>query len=336
MRSTAATPASSARRRAGTPNTSHRHPPEPARAVVITLLLVALLASGCGGGGDGGSGGAGAKGAKGARAKPKPKPPPELPRGGRVLLPKYRIVTFYGAPQADELGVLGIGTPTRAGKQLLAYTKAYRRFNRPTMPAMELIVTIAANAPGPDGLYRNRTDDKIIRRYLKAARKIKAILILDVQPGRAEFLPEVMRLRKYLVEPDVSLAIDPEWRVRAPALPGQQIGFSDAREVNAVSFWLDRLTREKNLPQKLLLVHRFTNDMIHHERRLKRRRSVAMVLNVDGFGTQTLKIDKYKAFTRADRRFFNGFKLFFNEDTNTMKPREVNRLRPKPDLVMYE
>ena len=37
--------------------------------------------------------------------------PPELPRGGREILPRYRVVGFYGAPQDDELGELGIGTP---------------------------------------------------------------------------------------------------------------------------------------------------------------------------------------------------------------------------------
>ena len=77
-------------------------------------------------------------------------------------------------------------------------------------------------------------------------------------------------------------------------------------------------------------------DMIHHEKRLKKRQHVAMVLNVDGFGTQTLKLDKYNAFTKMDKRFYNGFKLFFEEDTNTMKPSDVAKMRPKPDLVMYE
>lgn len=300
-----------------------------AAALGGVLLLVVLLALACGGGASGG-------GDKGAAVKPKPKPIPELPRGGRRILPDFRVVAFYGAPQDEELGTLGIGTPTQAGKRLLKVASSYRRLGKPVLPAMQLLAAVAANAPGPDGKFRTRQPDAVIARYLKAARKIKALLILDIQPGYAEFLPEVMRLRKWLVKPDVSLAIDPEWRVQPPARPGQVIGSVDAREVNAVSFWLDRLTRQKRLPQKLLLVHRFTNDMIKNQRRLKRRAHVAMVLNVDGFGGRAVKIGKYRAFTRMDRRFFAGFKLFFKEDVNILKPENIRTLRPRPDMISYE
>src|ERR687897_561449 len=34
--------------------------------------------------------------------------PLELPRGGRQILPRFRVVAFYGAPQAEELGALGV------------------------------------------------------------------------------------------------------------------------------------------------------------------------------------------------------------------------------------
>ena len=53
----------------------------------------------------------------------------------------------------------------------------------------------------------------MIRRYLKAARKAKALLMLDIQPGRSDFFTETTRLRKWLKEPDVGLALDPEWRM---------------------------------------------------------------------------------------------------------------------------
>ena len=70
---------------------------------------------------------------------------------------------------------------------------------------------------------------------------------------------------------------------------------------------------------------------------LQERPQLAMVLNADGFGTQELKRAKYDAFTRSPRRFFDkGFKLFYREDTDLMRPREVLRLRPPPDVVVYE
>jgi hypothetical protein len=33
---------------------------------------------------------------------------------------------------------------------------------------------------------------------------------------------------------------------------------------------------------------------------------------------------------------YNGFKLFFEEDTGLMSPRDVFGLRPPPDVVVYE
>src|SRR5688500_10677457 len=51
--------------------------------------------------------------------------PIELPRGGRSLLPEYRLVGFYGAPQDEALGALGIGTPDEASKRLLEQARAY-------------------------------------------------------------------------------------------------------------------------------------------------------------------------------------------------------------------
>ena len=119
-------------------------------------------------------------------------------------------------------------------------------------------------------------------------------------------------------------------------VPGQVIGSVDAREVNAVSAWLSQLTQRNRLPQKLFLIHQFTDDMVD-DTRLQERRGLAMVLNADGFGTQELKRVKYHAFTRSPRRFFGeGFKLFYREDTKLMTPRQVLRLKPSPDVVVYE
>ena len=119
-------------------------------------------------------------------------------------------------------------------------------------------------------------------------------------------------------------------------IPGQVIGSVEAREVNAVSAWLSQIVERNQLPQKLFLIHQFTNDMVD-DTQLQERRGLAMVLNADGFGTQELKRVKYHAFTRSPRRFYGkGFKLFYREDTNLMTPREVLRLRPPPDVVVYE
>jgi hypothetical protein len=198
---------------------------------------------------------------------------------------------------------------------------------------------VAESAPGAHGAYSQRQSPATVAHYLSAARRHGALLVLDIQPGRVPFMREVRALRRFLAEPDVSLALDPEWSIGPGQQPGRQIGSTDAGTVNAASRYLARIVRERHLPQKLLVVHRFTHDMIRSEGALERNPGVALVVNVDGFGNQAVKVAKYREFTRdrrAARVRSNGFKLFYKEDTNLMSPRRVLRLKPVPDLVVYE
>ncbi|HEX8054140.1 MAG TPA: hypothetical protein VF517_14205 [Thermoleophilaceae bacterium] len=293
---------------------------------VALIVVVALLV----GGDDGESDRAGEDRAAAAA-------PPELPRGGRRILPRFRLVAFYGAPQAGELGALGIGTPDQAGRRLARQARTYRRPGRPVLPVFELIAVVANGSPGRDGRYRTRQGAATIRRYLAAARRARALLLLDIQPGRADFLAEMRALEPFLREPDVGLALDPEWHVGAGQVPGQVLGSVDAGVVNTVSARLAAIVRERRLPDKLLVVHQFTANMVRRKPTLARPPGVALVLDVDGFGTQAQKIAKYRELTRGGGpRFAHGLKLFFREDTDLMSPPEVLRLRPQPQLVVYE
>lgn len=262
--------------------------------------------------------------------------PAELPRGGRTILPRFRVVAFYGAPQDRQLGALGIGSPARAARRLERQARAYARPGRRVLPAMELIATVASDHPGDDGDWSLRQDRATIARYLRAARRHRMLLILDIQPGRAPFMREVRALERFLREPDVSLALDPEWSMAPGQVPGRQIGSTDAATVNEVGAYLAGLVRRHDLPQKLLLVHRFTADMIREDDRLADHRGVALTINVDGFGDRPNKIVKYREFTEGRRGKSNGLKLFYEEDTDLLTPQRVLRLRPPPDVVVYE
>ena len=55
---------------------------------------------------------------------------------------------------------------------------------------MELIAVTAAAHPGEGERYNTRQDAAIIDRYHRAARKAKALLVLDIQPGRSDFFTE--------------------------------------------------------------------------------------------------------------------------------------------------
>ena len=259
----------------------------------------------------------------------------ELPRGGRSLLPDYRLVAFYGAPQSDELGALGVGSPSEAAKRLAKQARDYRG-NRPVLPVFELIAAVAASDPGGDGEYVLRERDSVIREYLAEARRHRALLLLDIQPGRADFVDEVERLRPYLREPDVGLALDPEWHVGPDGIPGAVIGSVGADTVNEISADLAKLSRRLDLPEKLFVIHRFTAGMIEGGR-VHDRPGLATVINVDGFGDPPNKIAKYKQLHPEHGSGLDaGFKLFYNEDTGLMTPNQVLSMSPKPDLIVYE
>ncbi len=306
-----------------------------ALGAVALVAVVGGIAAGAGGGDPDRDPSDGASTTKTTTADAAPKPA-QLPGGGRRLFPDRRVVAFYGNPRDDELGALGIGTPAQAAKRLLKQAKPYTLKTRPVLPAMELVTTVATAAPGEAGLYRDHMSFAKIRRYLAAARRIDALLILDIQPGRGEFGPEITRLARFLREPDVGLALDPEWHVAPDALPGKVIGSTDADVVNAAAAYLAKIVREHKLPEKLLIVHRFTDDMIARADRLRQVRGVQTVMNVDGFGSTSVKVAKYHSFVRTTPAMRRGFKLFYKEDVQTMSPKSVMALSPRPDVVVYE
>ena len=260
-----------------------------------------------------------------------------LPRGGTSILPEHRVVALFGAPQSPALGALGIGTPAQAARRLERQAAPYARLAaRPVLPAMELIATIATAEPGADGLYPSRQPASVVRRYLAAARRARALLILDVQPGRAGILAEARALAPFLRHPHVGLAIDPEWAMGPGQVPGATIGSVDADEVNRVSDWLAALVRRQRLPEKLLVVHQFTDAMIGRRARLRSRPGVELVVTADGVGAPAQKVATYRRVSRARGSWASGFKLFYEEDAGLMSPRAVLGLRPRPDLVIYE
>ena len=119
-------------------------------------------------------------------------------------------------------------------------------------------------------------------------------------------------------------------------VPGVVIGSVDAAEVNRVTAWLSSVVAARNLPDKLVIVHQFTDGMIRRKKGLRVRSGIDMVLNADGFGTATAKAGTYRRVVGDRGPFHTGFKLFFVEDTGLMSPAQVMRLRPRPEVVIYE
>jgi len=275
----------------------------------------------------------------GPTAGPSPTPtgsaPLQLPLGGRQIFPAYRVVAYYGTAGNPTLGVLGESSPDGIMTRLRAAGAGFASPGRRVQLAYELIVTVAQAGPGADGKYRKTIDLAKVRQYVDAAKRNKVLVVLDVQPGRSDFLTEVRKLRPFLVEPHVGLALDPEWRMGANQVPGKVIGSVAAAEVNAVSAYVSDLVREHNLPEKIFILHQFRASMITNIGAVQRRPGLAMVQHVDGFGTRSQKDATFRALRRP-QQFHIGYKLFYDEDVTIYRPRDVLAFRPTPEYISYQ
>jgi hypothetical protein len=299
-------------------------------AVVVVVVVVSA-----GGRASPGSNTAGRRGATGGGQRPTPVP--QLPRGGRTLLPGHLIVAFYGIVGTSN--VLGrTGDPEADAAAVGRQARAYRRFGRPVQPAFELVTTIAAPAPGSDGTFSAAVDRSTVQRYLDAAHRHKLLLILDFQPGRGEFLPEVRRYARFLADPSVGVALDPEWKLTAAQIPDQVIGSSRAASINAVSAYLSRLVTTHRLPQKPFIIHEFRTSELPDRHNIEFRPGLATILQMDGLGPVAIKLKSYRTVMRGARGFHPGFKVFLRpvDDPVRLAPGQIMRLRPRPDYVSYQ
>ena len=265
-----------------------------------------------------------------------PDRPVPLPDGGtKVFGGDHFLVAYYGTGQTAAMGVLGESDPDTMDARLRRAAAPFGRPGRPLRHVYELIATIADGSPGPDGDYSHDVPRSVVETYVRAAHRNRALLLLDLQPGRSGFLEVAKRWEWALRDPWVGLALDPEWRMGPHQVPAHTIGQVGAREVNRTSRWLSRLTRREGLPQKLFVLHQFRTDMVRDIGAVRDRPGLAMVQHVDGFGTPRQKRATYHAVAKP-RQFTLGFKLFYDEDVRRMGPREVHALRPKVRFVSFQ
>ncbi len=268
-------------------------------------------------------------------------PPGELPRGGKTLFPDYQLVGFSGLPGAAALGRMGIGNLDDRVKEMDELGKTYTTgTDRKNLPTLELIATIVHAKPGKDGMFRSRIDEKVVQEHLDAARRHRGILLLNIQPGHAEFMDEVKAWEKFLKEPDVGLALDPEWKTSPGQIPGRQFGSVDGSKLDEISQYVSKLVADNGLPEKPMVVHQLRLSIIKNEKALQKHPGVVAIKSVDGIGSKSLKLKTWNVLTKdMSPAFHAGFKLFYEEDTRhgkLMTPQEVKALTPNPEYVLYE
>ena len=258
----------------------------------------------------------------------------ELPQGGTKIFPAYRVVAYYGTAGNAALGVLGEGSPDRMLPKLRSAARGFAG-GRKVQVAYELIATVAQAKPGKDGDYSQMIEEAAIARYVDQARRNKVLVILDLQPGRGSFLPQAKRMEKFLIQPHVGLALDPEWRMPPGKVPGKTIGRVGATEVNQVSAYVSGLIARHRLPEKLFVLHQFRSSMLPDVHKIVKRPGLALVQHVDGFGTRSEKDATWRRLRRP-QQFHMGYKLFYDEDINRYGARDVLKFKPVPELVSFQ
>ena len=267
-------------------------------------------------------------------------PSPMLPPPGGWL-PRRRIVAYYGNPLSPAMGVLGWYPAAQDMARLLAQAAAYTRVDpaQPALPAIDLVADVAQASPGPHGAYRRRMPYSLLNQELTLARQYHALLILEIQVGRSTVAQELPYFLPYLAQPDVELALDPEFDMPPGEIPGKWIGTMSAAEINWAIAQMSDLVSRLHLPPKIVIVHQFTPGMVPDWRGIRVQPGVQFVMDTDGFGGQALKKNNYRRYI-ADQPIppvrYGGIKLFYKYDTGLMTPTEVVALQPPPSLVIYQ
>lgn len=266
------------------------------------------------------------------RALPRPAQP-----AAQSVLDTHLLVTWYGNPRSTRMGILGERDAAARAEGLRAQAAAYAGLTSKTViPAYELVTVVAQCTAGRDEKWRRREGDDFIRGLLAEARANGFKLVLDVQPGRSNVADEVNALRPYLAEPDVYLALDPEFAMSDCEVPGREIGQMSAADINDALAILESEIAKGSLPPKVLIVHQFRVDMLPDKKGIRDSPTVDVVLNMDGFGSQSLKHASYRTIMRHGPLEFAGIKLFYRQDTNLFSPAQVMSMTPKPSVVIYQ
>jgi hypothetical protein len=269
----------------------------------------------------------------------------QLPGGGQLVFPDRatgltgkRYVALYGTPGTPALGVLGEQDVPSTIARAQATAAPYVPLTTDTVvPTLEIIATVASAGPEADGSYSRPRAVEDLRPLVEAAGAAGMAVVIDLQPGRTDFVTQAQQYADLLAYPHVGLALDPEWRLKPDQVHLRQIGSVGVDEVNATAAWLAQFTRERHLPQKMFLLHQFSLRMITERERLETGHDeLATIIHADGQGSQPAKAGTWAALRQGAPDVHWGWKNFYDEDLPMLDPVQTYSVQPVPDLVTYQ
>jgi hypothetical protein len=190
-------------------------------------------------------------------------------------------------------------------------------------------------------MYRNVMPDREIQKAYDMAKTIDGIMFIDLQVGLSTLQRELPQFRDWLARPEVHLGLDPEFSMKAGNPPGTVIGTFDAADINYAIEFLSEIVRQEELAPKVLVVHRFTQNMVTNYQDIKPTPEVQVVMHMDGWGPRDLKRSTYSRVIIPEPVQFAGLKIFYKNDmkppsTGIFSPAEALELDPKPIYIQYQ
>jgi hypothetical protein len=180
------------------------------------------------------------------------------------------------------------------------------------------------------------TDAPTIQEYIDYASAHDMLIFLDVQIGRRGVPEELELIRQFLEQPNVHLALDPEFAMEDGEIPGDHIGSVTDADVQYAQEYLADLRTSLGLPPKVLIVHQFLPSMIQNKEAIEAVPGVQLVIVMDGHGPPSTKLETYGAVISSQPLEYSGVKLFYDQDIPLLTAREIISLDPVPDLVIYQ
>ena len=265
-------------------------------------------------------------------------PGPKDVRRAASALPKSRILSYYGFPGNELMGILGAYGKDAVLEKLRAQAAAYEAVDstRPMKLAFEVIASVAQADAGEDGNYLVYTDDDVIKDYVDYTRKHDLTLILDVQYGRKSTKDELDAMEPWLKHDHVHVALDPEFAVKEGEVPGRDLGTIDASDVTYAQKRLADFAKTQGISPKMLIVHQFNYYSISNKEKIEPVDGVDFVLEVDGWGPPEDKLATYGVIAGPPLIEYYGFKLWYDQDDPIMTPQQVLALNPSPDVIIYQ
>ena len=235
------------------------------------------------------------------------------------------------------LGVLGDQIRSQTLRILRSsYVREYQALSpdKLVLPGYHIVSTVA-NAYPPD--YRHHLDLGIIEEWVASARETGVVVILDIQPGRANVMDEFNRVRYLMYEPHVHLAIDPEFTMSEGQVAGVNVGQLYAGQINEIQANLNGIGYEIGL-NKMLILHQFKDSMLPDKGAIESYPFVELVIDGDGVGPAGPKIRNYNQYAGEPAFEYGGFKLFPTDgDSPLLSPSEVmSALFPQPSIIIYQ